>query len=60
MEGAPADDEPGEVTDQAGEGVEDAATLEQLRASGCEFGQGFHWSPAIPLPDLVALLRTQG
>ncbi|MES2152381.1 MAG: EAL domain-containing protein [Pseudomonadota bacterium] len=32
------------------EGVEDAATLARLIELGCEFGQGYHWSPAVP-PD---------
>ena len=41
------------------EGVEDAATLQRLQAFGCEFGQGFHWSPAIPAQDFTALVRAQ-
>ena len=39
------------------EGVEDAATLDRLRASGCEFGQGFHWSPALPADRFMAYAR---
>lgn len=29
------------------EGVEDAATAEQLRQMGCDEGQGYYWSPAV-------------
>lgn len=36
------------------EGVEDAETQSRLQAGGCEFGQGFHWSPALPLQELMA------
>jgi diguanylate cyclase len=35
------------------EGVEDAPTLALLRALGCDEGQGFHWSAALP-PDAFA------
>ena len=30
------------------EGVEDAPTLALLRDLGCDEGQGYHWSPALP------------
>jgi EAL domain-containing protein (putative c-di-GMP-specific phosphodiesterase class I) len=36
------------------EGVEDAAMLAKLQAFGCEFGQGFHWSPALPQDQFIA------
>ena len=39
------------------EGVEDAATLHRLQGFGCEFGQGFHWSPALPAEGFCALVR---
>lgn len=39
------------------EGVEDAATLAKLRAGGCEYGQGFHWSPALPAQAFVAYAK---
>ena len=39
------------------EGVEDAETLERLHAFGCEIGQGFHWSPALPVEAFVAFVR---
>ena len=40
-----------------GEGIEDADTLQRLGAIGCEFGQGYHWSPALPMADFVAYVR---
>jgi len=39
------------------EGVEDAAMLHRLQGFGCEFGQGFHWSPALPAEGFCALVR---
>lgn len=39
------------------EGVEDLATLHKLQEFGCEFGQGFHWSPAIPADAFSAFVR---
>ena len=33
------------------EGIEDAETLQRLIELGCEYGQGFHWSPALPAPE---------
>ncbi len=39
------------------EGVEDAATRARLTGFGCEFGQGFHWSPALPMDAFVAFVR---
>jgi len=41
------------------EGVEDAAALQRLRELGCEFGQGYYWSPAVPEVDFVTLVRTK-
>ena len=32
------------------EGIEDAGVLESLIEMGCDYGQGFHWAPALP-PD---------
>jgi len=40
------------------EGIEDAATLKRLTALGCEFGQGFHWSPALPADEFLQYCRT--
>jgi len=33
------------------EGIEDTPTLERLIELGCDFGQGFYWSPALPAAD---------
>lgn len=41
------------------EGVEDAATLARLQGFGCEFAQGYHWSPALPMEDFVAFVRAR-
>jgi EAL domain-containing protein (putative c-di-GMP-specific phosphodiesterase class I) len=35
------------------EGIEDASTLERLRALGCELAQGFHLSRPLAGPNLV-------
>lgn len=39
------------------EGVEDAATLARLTELGCEFGQGYHWSPALPAHEFLDFVR---
>ena len=39
------------------EGVEDGATLALLGDLGCQQGQGFHWSPAVPAAEFEAFLR---
>ena len=39
------------------EGVEDAPTLALLGDLGCQHGQGFHWSPAVPPAQFEAFLR---
>lgn len=39
------------------EGVEDAATLQRLLELGCEFGQGYLWSPALPPQEFAAFVR---
>jgi len=36
------------------EGIEDDATLQRLIELGCEYGQGFFWSPALPPADFFA------
>lgn len=38
------------------EGVEDIDMLQQLQAFGCEFGQGFYWSPALPVQEFEAFV----
>lgn len=44
--------------DVVAEGVEDAATLSRLIELGCEYGQGFHWSPALAPDDFVRYVAT--
>ena len=39
------------------EGVEDAQTLERLRALGCESAQGYHISRPLPGADVPAWVR---
>jgi diguanylate cyclase (GGDEF)-like protein len=39
-----------------GEGIETLAQLERLRGPGCELGQGFLFSPAVPANEVQALL----
>lgn len=39
------------------EGVEDAATLQRLKALGCEFGQGYLWAPALPPEEFISFVR---
>jgi diguanylate cyclase (GGDEF)-like protein len=38
------------------EGVEDADTLFELKAMGADEAQGFYLSPAVPAPEIVAML----
>jgi len=40
------------------EGIETTEQLTKIRAAGCHQGQGFLWSPAIPLADAEHLLLT--
>lgn len=39
------------------EGVEDAQMLSKLQGFGCEFGQGFYWSPALPAAEFTAFAQ---
>ncbi|MEP6502077.1 MAG: EAL domain-containing protein [Betaproteobacteria bacterium] len=39
------------------EGVEDDATLQLLGELGCQQGQGFHWSPAVPAVEFDKFLQ---
>ena len=34
-----------------------ANMLHMLQSFGCEFGQGFHWSPALPTGEFMAFVR---
>ena len=38
------------------EGVEDARSLQRLAEFGCDFAQGYHMSPPVPIDQLVAML----
>ncbi len=38
------------------EGIETFSDLRLLKDLGCHAGQGFLWSPALPIPELAALL----
>jgi EAL domain-containing protein (putative c-di-GMP-specific phosphodiesterase class I) len=40
------------------EGVEDEATLEQLRALRCDFVQGYWLSRPLPRDEIAAWMRT--
>ncbi|WP_328354626.1 EAL domain-containing protein [Mycobacterium sp. NBC_00419] len=42
-----------------GEGIEDAATADQLREFGCDIGQGFFFSPPVTSVQLLEMLRRQ-
>ncbi|WP_158228891.1 EAL domain-containing protein [Chitinimonas sp. BJB300] len=37
--------------------IEDAETLARLRDLGCDRGQGFYWSPALPADEFLAFVR---
>ncbi|PRC92237.1 putative bifunctional diguanylate cyclase/phosphodiesterase [Solimicrobium silvestre] len=39
------------------EGVENSATLTRLIELGCEYGQGFHWSPALPAEQFFKFVK---
>ena len=41
------------------EGVEDMRTLNRLIELGCEYGQGFLWTPALPPEEFVAYVRSK-
>ncbi|MDX6246022.1 MAG: hypothetical protein QOE76_3745 [Frankiales bacterium] len=43
--------------DVVAEGVETPGQSEILRRLGCTYMQGYLWSPAVPLPELAALLK---
>ena len=40
------------------EGVETVEQLERLRSFECEYGQGFFWSPAVPLDEVSNFFRS--
>jgi EAL domain-containing protein (putative c-di-GMP-specific phosphodiesterase class I) len=40
------------------EGIEDDATLQRLTALGCAYGQGYHWSAAVPADDFFRFCQS--
>ena len=43
----------------AAEGIETRGQMERLRAIGCDLGQGFFFSPALPAEDFEVLLKSK-
>ena len=43
--------------DVVAEGLESAAQLAQLRQMGCEYGQGYYFSPPVPADDAAELIN---
>jgi EAL domain-containing protein (putative c-di-GMP-specific phosphodiesterase class I) len=41
------------------EGIESAAQADELRARGCQFGQGFHYAHPVPADVISTLLASQ-
>lgn len=39
------------------EGVEKASQVDYLRAGGCHYGQGYHFSPAVSADDVASMMR---
>ena len=46
--------------DTIAEGIETQEQLDALAALGCEVGQGYLWSPAVPAQDALAFLECKG
>jgi diguanylate cyclase (GGDEF)-like protein len=40
------------------EGIEDLPTLQRLFELGCDFGQGYHWAPALPADEFAQFVAT--
>jgi diguanylate cyclase (GGDEF)-like protein len=38
------------------EGIEDLPTLHRLKELDCDFGQGYHWAPALPADEFAAFV----
>ena len=47
-----------EITNVA-EGIENQATIEWLKASGCQIGQGFYFEKPLPLNELIERLKNE-
>ena len=45
--------------DAVAEGIEDAAALERLIEMGCDYGQGFYWSPALPPDEFLRFVQNR-
>jgi diguanylate cyclase (GGDEF)-like protein len=41
------------------EGIEDAQALAMLVDMGCDYGQGFHWSPALPPEEFLRFVQNR-
>jgi EAL domain-containing protein (putative c-di-GMP-specific phosphodiesterase class I) len=39
------------------EGVENVTVLKRLQELGCEYGQGFYWSAALPPDEFLQFVR---
>jgi EAL domain-containing protein (putative c-di-GMP-specific phosphodiesterase class I) len=35
----------------------EVVTLARLKTLGCDFGQGYRWSPALPAQEFAAFVR---
>ena len=45
--------------DAVAEGIEDAEALARLIEMGCDYGQGFHWSPALPPDEFLRFVQNR-
>ncbi len=45
--------------DAVAEGIEDATALRRLIEMGCDYGQGFHWSPALPPDEFFRFVQSR-
>ena len=45
--------------DAVAEGIEDAQALANLIDMGCDYGQGFHWSPALPPDEFLSFVQSR-
>ena len=41
------------------EGIEDLPTLNRLTELGCDFGQGYHWAPALPADEFARFVAAR-
>jgi diguanylate cyclase len=45
--------------DAVAEGIEDARALAMLIDMGCDYGQGYHWSPALPADEFFKFVQAR-